>query len=83
AMRIDLGGMGSLLGGADDALEGFSPSFKFSTKGMSAGEAQAALEAQLGRISDQMVAQIFGTKAQVTDGNGIFELLRQRFPGML
>ncbi|RHZ90515.1 hypothetical protein D1114_22875 [Cereibacter sphaeroides] len=83
AMRIDLGGMGALLGGAGDALEGFSTSFKFSTKGMNAEQAQAALEAQLGRISDAMVAQIFGTKAQVTDGNGIFELLRQRFPGML
>ncbi len=83
AMRIDLGGMGALFGAADDALAGFATSFKFSTKGLSAEEAQAKLEAQLGRISDQMVAQIFGTKTQVTDGNGIFELLRQRFPGML
>ncbi|MGP3722374.1 hypothetical protein [Cereibacter sphaeroides] len=83
AMRIDLGGMGALFGAADDALAGFATSLKFSTKGLSAEEAQAKLEAQLGRISDQMVAQIFGTKTQVTDGNGIFELLRQRFPGML
>ncbi|AZB56559.1 hypothetical protein EBL89_15100 [Cereibacter sphaeroides] len=83
AMRIDLGGMGALFGAADDALAGFATSFKFSTRGLSAEEAQAKLEAQLGKISDQMVAQIFGTKAQVTDGNGIFELLRQRFPGML
>ncbi|MEA5163582.1 hypothetical protein U5903_22695, partial [Cereibacter johrii] len=72
----DLGGMGALLGGAaDDALEGFSTSFKFSTKGMSAEEAQAALQEQLGRISDQMVAQIFGAPTQVTEGSGLFGAL--------
>ncbi len=73
-MRISVGGAAAMLGAAENALEGFSTSFKFSTKGMSAEEAQAALQEQLGKISDQMVAQIFGTPKQVASGSGILAI---------
>ncbi|ODM43931.1 hypothetical protein [Cereibacter johrii] len=86
AMRISVGGAAAMLGSAENALEGFSTSFKFSTKGMNAEQAQAALEAQLGRISDEMVAQIFGAPTQVTEGSGLFGALSglsQNLPGLL
>ncbi|WYK04479.1 hypothetical protein DWF04_000005 [Cereibacter sphaeroides f. sp. denitrificans] len=73
-MRISVGGAAAMLGAAENALEGFSTSFKFSTKGMSAEEAQAALQEQLGKISDEMVAQIFGTPKQVASGSGILAI---------